>query len=429
MDKKKHSQEFLRKRKMLLFLPLVVIPLLSMVFYGMGGGKASTNDAVATSGRNGLNMNLPGAKFNKQDSKMDKLSAYKKADLDSARLKDQLREDPYHTGSMPTSSNLPSITSLKGINPGKDEVNNKLQPISPQDTTANAILRRLDHLKQVLHQPDVNTAAKPFANNDMVAVPSMPGQPDTERLAQLLSRLKASNASTDSDPQLDKLNGMLDKILKIQHTGIAAPGDTLIHQNKIPVYELHKDTDRPITPDLVSGGLKEQSHGEGFFTLDEQDSNDSVLGNVIRALIEGDQTLVSGGTIALRLSEDAVINGTSLAKNNLLYGLVSLTGERMNVMINSLRYNNSIYPVALQVYDMDGLPGIRIPGAISREVAKESADQAVSGIGMTTLDPSIGAQAANAGIQAVKTLFSRKVKLVRVSIPSGYQVYLKNVKK
>jgi hypothetical protein len=42
------------------------------------------------------------------------------------------------------------------------------------------------------------------------------------------------------------------------------------------------------------------------------------------------------------------------------------------------------------------------------------------------MDPSLGAQAASAGIQAAKTLISKKVKLVKVTVKAGYQVLLRD---
>jgi conjugative transposon TraM protein len=297
---------------------------------------------------------------------------------------------------------------------------------SPQDTAADAVLKRLEHLKQVLHQPPA-VAPMPGQPNSIAA--SQGEAPDAARLDQLLSNLKASSTSSDTDPQLEKLNGMLDKILQIQHPGDNAAGkDTVQSPGRAAAFELQKSIDHPVVPDIGSTAVNNPGE-KAFYTLDEPSPRDTMQANTIHAIVEGDQTLVSGGTIGMRLSDDAVLNGVPIPKNTLLYGMVSLSGERMNVMVNSIRHNNAIYPVTLQVYDMDGLPGIRIPGAISREVAKESADQAVSGFGITTLDPSLGAQAAGAGIQAAKTLFSRKVKLVRVSVPTGYQVFLKNIKK
>ncbi|WP_313262654.1 conjugative transposon protein TraM, partial [Sphingobacterium multivorum] len=48
--------------------------------------------------------------------------------------------------------------------------------------------------------------------------------------------------------------------------------------------------------------------------------------------------------------------------------------------------------------------------------------------GMTSLDPSFGAQAAGAGIEAVKSLVRKKVKLVKVAVKSGYRLLLRDEK-
>jgi hypothetical protein len=79
----------------------------------------------------------------------------------------------------------------------------------------------------------------------------------------------------------------------------------------------------------------------------------------------------------------------------------------------------------MEAYDLDGQPGIYVPGSIDRDVSKASADEALGTLGVTSLDPSLGAQAAGAGIQAVKTLLTRKVRQVRVVVREGYQLLLK----
>ena len=70
------------------------------------------------------------------------------------------------------------------------------------------------------------------------------------------------------------------------------------------------------------------------------------------------------------------------------------------------------------------MSGLYIPGAITRDVAKQSAEQGLQDIGFTSLNPSIGTQAASAGIQAAKTLLSKKVKLVKVTLKAGYHLLL-----
>jgi len=80
----------------------------------------------------------------------------------------------------------------------------------------------------------------------------------------------------------------------------------------------------------------------------------------------------------------------------------------------------------MKVFDQDGLSGIYVPGAIARDAAKEGTDQAIQGYDPLSYDPSLGAQAATAGLTMAKGFFSKKVKLVKVTVKAGYAVLLLN---
>ena len=80
MKSEQRSQAFLRKRKTMLVLPLLVIPFITIAFWVLDGGKG---DAVKSDIQSaGLNLNLPDAKL-KNDDAEDKLSFYEKAEKDS----------------------------------------------------------------------------------------------------------------------------------------------------------------------------------------------------------------------------------------------------------------------------------------------------------------------------------------------------------
>jgi len=57
-------------------------------------------------------------------------------------------------------------------------------------------------------------------------------------------------------------------------------------------------------------------------------------------------------------------------------------------------------------------------------VAKQSAERGLQDVGFTSLNPSLATHAASAGIEAAKTLLSKKVKLIKVTVKAGYQVLL-----
>src|SRR4051794_9459383 len=91
------SPRLLRRRRFLLGLPLLLLPFVTLLFWGMGGGKASKVQAQQTDSKQGLNTQLPDANL-KEDKPLDKLSYYEKAASDSARLKGLIKNDPYYTG-------------------------------------------------------------------------------------------------------------------------------------------------------------------------------------------------------------------------------------------------------------------------------------------------------------------------------------------
>ncbi len=67
MKKVQQSQAYLRKRKMMLVLPLLVIPFLTMAFWALGGGQVRQN--ITTAKQPGLNLNLPDAGMKDDDLK------------------------------------------------------------------------------------------------------------------------------------------------------------------------------------------------------------------------------------------------------------------------------------------------------------------------------------------------------------------------
>jgi conjugative transposon TraM protein len=430
-----HSPQFLRKRKMLLVIPLLVLPFVCIVFVALGGGKGETKNSLTTESGKGFNTNLPAAHFAKKETALTKMGFYQKADADSAKLQERIRQDPYYAKpftpfAIKTAPQATPLFGTAGNTTG--HFTTHLSTMPGEDSNANKLLRQLDQLKQALHRPAMPDALPaPLPTNYSLPVLSSHA-PEMNRLEKLMQTIKAADTAT-SDPQLEKLSGMLDKIIKIQHPEQELPGEKAPAIVQSPtVLRVTAPTAATAVSDVAANPSADEDTGyqetDGFYSIDDPDQANLANQNTMAAVIPEDQTLVAGATITLRLSQDAVINGITIPRDNKVYGLVSIKGDRMGVAISSILYRQGIYPVSLQVYDMDGLPGIHIPGAITRDVAKESADQGISSMGLNAFDPSLAGQAATAGIEAAKTLISRKIRLIRVSVKAGYQVLLKNTK-
>jgi conjugative transposon TraM protein len=414
----------IRRRKFMLVLPLLALPFMTLLFWSLGGGKMQKAEAQSAK-QAGFNMSLPDAEL-KQSKPMDKMSYYDQAKLDSAKFQELIKNDPNYKAMDPADSANYRFGARESYPVGG--LNTSLSGSGGyNDPNAEKIYRKLAELNKEMKAPlaaDGNANAgsySPYSTLEEKNTSVNTG--DVNRLEQMM---QAMSQSDGEDPEMQQLNGMLEKLLDIQHPDrVQEKLKQASEKKKGQVFAVSGkgQADRVSSLD----DHKETSSSNGFYALDENLSNDQAQ-NAIQAVIHETQTIVTGSTIKLRLLNDVFINGVHIPKDNFLYGVASLSGERLGIKINSIRYNNSLFPVELSVYDMDGLDGIRIPGAITMDVTKESADRSMQGIGMTSLDPSWSAQAAGAGIEAAKTLFSKKVKLVKVTVKAGYQVLLRDEK-
>ncbi|MGN6214466.1 conjugative transposon protein TraM [Parafilimonas sp.] len=427
MEKQVKTPKMIRQRRFLLVLPLLALPFMTMIFWALGGGKVEKVEAQAAA-KKGFNINLPDANL-KDDKPMDKMSYYNQAQLDSVKFSELVKNDPNYKniGLTDTDEYLPDGEDTFQLPTNKRGLNTSLYGShGHNDPNTDKIYRKLAELDKEMNKP-VPTSTEDDQydmysrrNSNNTAVSSS----DVDRLEQMMNTM---NQPTGEDPEMKQLNGMLDKILDVQYPDRVQERlkqASEAHRGQVfAVSSKKKDSSITILDtDHVAG-----SASNGFYSLTGTTAiADSQ--NAVQAVIHETQTIVDGSTVKLRLLNDVFINGVRIPKDNFLFGIASLRGERLGIKINSVRYNNSLFPVELSVYDMDGLDGIYIPGAITRDVAKQSADRSMQAIGLTSLDPSWQAQAAGAGIEAAKTLFSKKVKLIKVTVKAGYQVLLKDEK-
>jgi conjugative transposon TraM protein len=416
--KENHSPKFLRQRKMMLVLPVLVIPFITMAFWALGGGQGNTNSSLAEN-KQGLNLQLPNASL-KDDKNADKLAFYKEADKDSLKREELLRNDPYYKDSI--LGNRHSILSDTG-NLLSTSANYSGLNSSPykQSTDANEqrIYQKINEINKQINQPETSAVSANTANQ----IPD-----GNEQFANEVDRLQGMmqqmNDNLQLDPEMEQLNGTLEKILDIQHPDrVKEKLKEKSLKNKEQIFIISKQAVKNNISLLDTTNSKQHSENK-FYGLEKETNSEEQ--NTIEAVVHQTQSLVNGAVVKMRLLNDIYLNGSLVPKGNFVFGIAELNDERLEIKINSIRNNNSLFPVKLEVFDMDGLPGIYIPGAISRDVAKQSADNSLQLMELTSVDPSFKAQAAATGINAAKSLLSRKVKQVKVLVKAGYKILLRN---
>lgn len=413
----KHSARSLRKRKFMLVLPLLTIPFLTMAFWALGGGRGvgQKNQGVSQSG---LNLELPDANL-KDEKEHDKLSFYNKAQEDSIRLRQEMQNDPFYKNQLDTI--VFPVNNLQ-MAYGSKLNSSPYHPSGNIDPTEARIYERIDALNKAIHQP-AETINKGTENLSSYQKTNDSFSGDVDRLENMM---QVMNNKGPDDPEINRLGTMLDKILDIQHPErIKEKIKEKSSRNKEMVFAVRK---QPMTGSisLLDTSKKRVFEQSGFYGIEPDDLPDEL--NAIEAVVHENQTLVTGAVIKLRLLNDIYIAGTLIRKENFVFGIASLNGERLQIETSSIRTGSSVFPVKLEVYDMDGLPGIHIPGAITRDVAKQSAGNSFQSMELGIVDPSLKAQAAAAGISATKNLLSKKVKLVKVMVKAGYKVLLRDKK-
>jgi conjugative transposon TraM protein len=443
METKTHSEQFLQKRKFFLLLPLLILPFTTLLFCALGGGRAGDVQASQLAAKSGLNMQLPDA-YIKDDKSLTKLSYYEKAASDSQKLEEQLKNDPYYLVHDKTITEGLHQTSDTGLFPLKTRqhasntntgLNASPYNTSYPDPNEAKVYEKLKELNMAMNGATIQSNRTKDYSTTVRSNQASVNSADIDRLEQMMNMTR--NGDSGEDPEMKQLNGMMDKILAIQHPErIKERAKQPSEASKGGVFAVKANTNSEYASLLVNnqeGSARDtlRNNGlssNGFFSLEDDRDASIEQANAIQAVIHETQTVVDGATVKLRLLTDVSVNGTLVPKGNFVFGTASLSGERLSIKINSIRYKSSLFPVNLTVADLDGMDGVHIPGAITRDVAKNSADRAIQSVGISTLDPSIGAQAASAGIEAAKTLLSRKAKLVKVILKAGYQVLLRDEK-
>lgn len=250
------------------------------------------------------------------------------------------------------------------------------------DPHTEEINQKLEALTKEINRP-AETTDNLYGSEQKNLEPSSMKE-DVDRLESLM---KVINEDKREDPEIAQLNGLLQSILEIQHP-----------------ERLQEDIVKPPSP--------------------RPDS----LFRATRAVIANTQKVVQGATVKIVIQDSIKINGILIPKGHELFGICRITNQRLLLDIKNIRLGTSIIPVDLSVYSLDGMVGIDAPEVMLTDAVNGGVDNAVRNIRLGGLDQSIGIQAADAGIEAAKSLFSKKVRNIKVKLEAGLSILLRNNK-
>jgi conjugative transposon TraM protein len=410
-QQKQQSNKDAQKGKMALFLPVVGVPFMAVIFWTLGGGAGTpANAAVAT--QVGINMELPKAGT----------TSITESKIASSNRQDTTRNRDLLIGNVPKTD-----TAAKG------QMSFALAPDGASATPGTAADKQVEEAKRqlALAQQLQQGSSTPAASAAPGYVPGSGLTPE-QQLAVAKEKQKRDMELMRSQQQIERLNSQMLAASGAASSASAASGGRPAVAAVAVVEPKKKIT--PKTKALVVnqsdavvshfGNDAAQQGGASFQGFDATSGLETDA-NTLPAVIHESQEVTNGSLVKMRLTEAAVVNGHKLAANTFIYGKCSMSGERLSIAIVSLKSGGNIFPASLEVYDVDGLEGLHIPGAISRDQAKQAGAQGVNGLDMMTMSSNPATMAAGVAVSAIKNVGSAKIRQVKVKLKAGYNIMLK----
>ncbi|CAK7039739.1 MAG: hypothetical protein PEPC_01693 [Peptostreptococcus russellii] len=150
--------------------------------------------------------------------------------------------------------------------------------------------------------------------------------------------------------------------------------------------------------------------------------------NLIRACIHGDQVIVSGAPVRMRLLESYNIGGHTIPANTIFTGIASLGASRLKIVVENLKVGTFISPVSFVIYDNDAIEGLNLPNNMKAEAAKrleqgllQGVQLPISSIGTLTSEIT---SAITATTQVAKQILNMSLSQVKVGLKANYQMYI-----
>jgi len=302
-----------RKPKAMLFLPLLIIPFLTLAFWALGGGKGEIKGQTI---HEGLNLQLPSA--HTKDLKGEtKLSFYETAERDSAKMREEMKNDPLFQQSFYEDTAIDSESFTYEPEPDK--------PMKYSDPMEKKVYQKLHDLNVQLHSDDLKKPADAEPQSEVVSY----HQSGIDRLENLMQNMNRDSAT---DPELTQLNSMMEKILDIQHPDRVQKRAHADESGK-PFFRI-AEVGSHASIGLLDTVERENSE-MGFYGLEEKNQREDK--NAVEAVIDQNQTIVSGSIIKMRLLNDIYIHDVLIREGSFIYGKSSVNGERLEIEIKSIK--------------------------------------------------------------------------------------------
>ncbi|WP_159476303.1 conjugative transposon protein TraM [Chryseobacterium sp. 18068] len=151
--------------------------------------------------------------------------------------------------------------------------------------------------------------------------------------------------------------------------------------------------------------------------------------NSIKGIVQETKTMTTEGTLSIRLSEGMRVGRIEIPSGTLLKATGKFQNGRLQLVISSIEYHGSIYPVEVNVHDNDGQLGLSIPYSPEQnavtDIVGSMGQTSGSNIMMTqSAGQQIAADMSRGLVQGFSGYFQKRVRQLKVTVKAGHQVFL-----
>ncbi len=314
-------------------LPLLVLPFLCLFFYVYHGSAAKKKPL--TKQQTGLNSEVGDVSSSvRKENLQDKLDAF--------------RNTYKETGGNTAVNVIPKEQSTNAA--FKDNYSRAEK--EKLDSIDKAMKRKYGDQQNIAEKP-VTDRVYAEAINRMSRRPKQPVV-SAEKPDDPMETFKKQMAYMDS---LGKMNDPAYKAEKQKELAEAKRKQLAADQKVLPVG-------------------KANATDEGFNTV--MPARDR---SFIKAVIDENVTGYAGSRLRLRLLDDIVAGDVLVPKDTYIYALISgFSEQRVTLSVKSILSGGKILPVKLEIYDLDGLPGLYVPASAFRDFTKDLGTNSIQGV-------------------------------------------------
>ena len=374
-------------------LPLILLPFMLLLNFGMQSfyseeekeddiGKADLQESVGNVSEQVRNRGI--------DGKLDAFrSRYKRAD---------------------------GYTAIKNM---RVEVEQEDEILSQYNEAEKRMLDSIDlALKNTLNQPGPQIERRPApvleVNNNPTAQTA-----EDELILQALSQMERQQDTKEEPRYEDPMD-----LFRAQMSLV----DSISKANDPALQVAENEIEREIEV-LQKTRLKVSkiSHTDKHFNTVRKASQSSFIQAIVDQEIRKG-TL--GERIRIRLLEDIQIGSRELPKGTYLYAWISgYEAQRVKLTVSSVMVEDEILPIALNIYDQDGMEGLYVPASSFREFSKDLGGNVTGGM---NLQMSQGVSSMNqmylSALQKVFTsssqAMSKRIRQNKANLKYGTVIFL-----